>query len=204
MLKIHNRHLNSVNCKLYLPTHTCLSQAKAGRTATWVLKYVCSWIESWGAAPITCVACATGNNNWKLPELSDICIGTLYKRKARLFNWNANWIETHTSKFYRNQMCIAAILTSTHWDHSRQSGVWTVQMGPKGLKGLTNDMPSQRLLVFSMVNAIVFASRRLKSISVKRACWLYARIVVTPCIVSDRCDMTGEFVEFSMRCSSLK
>lgn len=132
--------------------------------------------------------------------VSGICIGTRLSKLKCQFNWNA-----HTRIFYRNEMCILTkpVWNVGQWD-SGTVGLWGRAMGQRIRKGLTNDMPSQRLLVFNMVNAIVFASSRLNRISVKRACWLYARIVVTPWIVSARCEMTGELLEFSMRCSSLE
>lgn len=64
-------------------------------------------------------------------------------------------------------MCI---LTKPVWNAADMGDSLGRAMGQRIRKGLTNDMPSQRLLVFNMVNAIVFASSRLNRISVKRAC----------------------------------
>lgn len=64
-------------------------------------------------------------------------------------------------------------------------------------------MPSHRLLVFSIITATLFASIRRNNISMNRASWLNALIVVTPWIVSAKCDKIGETVIFSMRCNSL-
>lgn len=68
----------------------------------------------------------------------------------------------------------------------------------------TNAMPSHRLLDSSIINTILFASIRLNKISINRDSWLKARIVITPWIVSTKCDRIGALEMLSMRCNSLE
>lgn len=71
-------------------------------------------------------------------------------------------------------------------------------------RDLTNAIPNHLLLEFRMTNATLFASIRLKSISINLDSWLYARIVVNPRMVSEKWEMTGLLEMLSIRCNSLR